>query len=435
MLYAQIAIPRPLHHLLIYQVPEKLKAELQMGHRVLVPFRNRTQVGFIFGIINELPQKLDSTKIKPIQKILDPEPVFSQKKLDLINWMAKYYCAAIGEVCKASLPSRLTKINAPKAGRTGLPAELELIPEHKPELTLTKDQLSALDIILHNLNKNNPKPLLLHGITGSGKTEVYLRAFEQIKQQGENGILLVPEISLTPQLIQRFRERFGEQIAVYHSALTDAQRYAQWRNIKNKEVFAVVGTRSALFAPFENLRLIIIDEEHDSSYKQEDGFLYNARDCAIVRANLNEATVVLGTATPSVESFTNAQKQKYDYYYLASRATGASLPGIEIVDMREQESFSLSKTLLKAIEERLAKKEQILIFLNRRGFASFLICQECGQAIECPNCDITLTNHQTPPRLICHYCEYQIKPPQTCPSCQGTKLKALGHGTQKLEDE
>ncbi|MFH1873750.1 MAG: primosomal protein N' [Pseudomonadota bacterium] len=435
MLYAQIAIPRPLHHTLTYRVLEGLEKSIQPGQRVLVPFRNRTQVGFVLGITNQAPANLDPAKIKPIQEILDLEPVFSQELLNLLNWMTKYYYAAIGEVCKAALPNRLTKIETPKSGRTGLPAELEIIPEPEAKFTLTKDQLAALDIILNNLKTSQPKPLLLHGITGSGKTEVYLRAFEQVKKEGGNGILLVPEISLTPQLIQRFRQKFGEEIAIYHSALTDAQRFAQWKKIKSGAVFAVVGTRSALFAPFDNLHLIVIDEEHDSSYKQEDGFLYNARDCAIVRANLSGATIVLGSATPSMESFTNVQKEKYDYFYLASRATGANLPGIEIVDMRAQENFSLSQTLLTAIEKRLAQKEQTLIFLNRRGFASFLICQKCGETIECPNCDITLTNHQSPARLICHYCEYQVKPPEICPACQGAKLKALGHGTQKIEDE
>jgi len=450
MFYAQVAIPKAIPKSLIYAVPESLLGVLAAGNRVTVPFHKRLAAGFVISIDKKPPPGIDSKKIRQIADILDPEPVFSKAMLELISWMSSYYLAPIGEVCRCALPPRLNELKGPKLTRPLSPLETWTASSRQEEFRLNAGQNGALETILANLKlihgiatappwpRNDLKPILLHGITGSGKTEVYLRTFAEIKRTGGNGLLLVPEISLTPQLVERFRDRFGDDIAVYHSGLTEAQRQDQWERMRKGKTFAAVGTRSALFAPFENLKAIIVDEEHDGSYKQDDGFLYNARDCAVMRAKLENALIVMGSATPSFESFANAKSGKYLYCHLPERATGASLPTIEIVDMRQnapQKKGALADNTIKAIEEALAKKEQILLLLNRRGFANFLLCRACGHVFLCPNCDISLTHHQSPSRLLCHYCDYTIPAPDGCPECKGIDLAPMGHGTQKLEGE
>ncbi len=436
MLYAQIAIPKSMPRTLTYAVPAGRK--IVPGQRVSVPFHNRLVAGYVISLEHKPASGLDPEKIKEIADILDDEPVFSQAALKLISWMSGYYCSPIGEVCRSALPPRFSQVKGPKLTRPMAPHEATSEMVAHPEFKLTGDQKRAFDAIMGQLRSPSPKPILLHGITGSGKTEVYLRAFEEIGKTGGQGLALIPEISLTPQIVKRFRDRFGDKIAVYHSGLTEAQRQSQWEKMRKGEVFAAVGTRSALFAPFQNLKIIVVDEEHDSSYKQDEGLLYNARDCAVMRAKLEGTVIVLGSATPSVESFANARAEKYLYCNLSERATGAKLPSIEIVDMRchtPQKKGSLAAATIKAIEETLARKEQTLLFLNRRGFANFLICQACGHVFSCPNCDISLTHHMSPPRLLCHYCDYQVPAPDTCPTCQGCGIIPMGRGTQKLEEE
>ena len=446
MLYAEVAIPKPISRPLIYLVPERLQDLLKAGHRVCVPLGRRQSVGFVVEVEAKVKAEVE-VKVKEIIAILDGEPVFTGEMLELISWMSSYYLAPIGEVCRTALPPRMSGLKGPKLTRPLSPFETWTRSGVKEDFQLNEGQNTALKMIIENL-KLNPgiasprndalKPILLHGITGSGKTEIYLRTFEELKKRGENGLLLVPEIFLTPQLVQRFKDRFGEGVAVYHSGLTDAQRQDQWEKIKRGDVFAAVGTRSALFAPFKKLRAIVVDEEHDGSYKQDDGFLYNARDCAVMRAKLEGAAIVLGSATPSFESFSNAKAGKYLYSYLPERATGAKLPTIEIADMRTEnpeKKSPLAVKTVKAIEDALSRKEQTLLLLNRRGFANFLLCKACGHVFTCPNCDISLTHHQTPLKLLCHYCDFTTPPPDVCPSCNGHDIAQMGHGTQKLEED
>lgn len=279
---------------------------------------------------------------------------------------------------------------------------------------------------------------LIHGVTGSGKTEIYLQTIEAKLKEGKDAIVLVPEISLTPQMVERFKSRFGSEVAVLHSALSSGEKYDEWRKIERKEARVVVGARSAVFAPLENLGIIIIDEEHEASYKQEDNPRYHARDVAIWRANKYQCPVVLGSATPSLESFARAKKGVYTLIELPSRVNDRAMPEVSVVDMREElrkeNRTEFSTELLEKIKDRIAKKEQTVLMLNRRGYSSFVMCRDCGYVVECPNCDISLTYHQSSNQMKCHYCGHEERVPQKCPSCEGEHIRYFGTGTQKVEE-
>ncbi|MBC2102492.1 primosomal protein N' [Listeria marthii] len=279
---------------------------------------------------------------------------------------------------------------------------------------------------------------LIHGVTGSGKTEIYLQTIEAKLKEGKEAIVLVPEISLTPQMVERFKSRFGSEVAVLHSALSSGEKYDEWRKIERKEARVVVGARSAVFAPFENLGIIIIDEEHEASYKQEDNPRYHARDVAIWRATKYQCPVVLGSATPSLESFARAKKGVYTLIELPSRVNDRAMPEVNVVDMREElrkeNRTEFSTELLEKIKDRIVKKEQTVLMLNRRGYSSFVMCRDCGYVVECPNCDISLTYHQSSNQMKCHYCGHEERVPQKCPSCEGEHIRYFGTGTQKVEE-
>ncbi len=309
----------------------------------------------------------------------------------------------------------------------------------KVPLNLTKEQKGALNDIKEVIYNNNFDVFLLHGVTGSGKTEVYLQAVEILLQKNKGAIILVPEISLTHIMVKRFYSRFGNKIAVLHSNLSDGERYDEWRRLQNGKAKIAIGARSAVFAPVDNLGLIIIDEEHETSYKQSEYPYYHARRVAIARAKINKFPVVLGSATPSVESFYKAEKNKYKYLSLSRRIKREKLPPVEIVDMREElkqgNTGIFSNKLKKTIQKALADKRQVLLFLNRRGYASFVLCRECGYVIKCKNCDITLTYHARENILRCHYCDYKTSIPEYCPQCGSKYIKNFGTGTEKIEAE
>jgi primosomal protein N' (replication factor Y) (superfamily II helicase) len=310
--------------------------------------------------------------------------------------------------------------------------------EDTQQVTLNAEQQRALDQIIEKLAERQYSTFLLHGITGSGKTEIYIRAMREAVLKGLTALMLVPEISLTPVFSRRLRMQFGESIAILHSSLSEGERTDEWRRIKNGLARIVIGTRSAVFAPLENLGVVIIDEEHDSSYKQEETPRYHGRDTAIVRALRVGAVVVLGSATPSIESFHNAHSGKYIYLRLHSRFGNRELAGVETVDMREVfkrhgKAQTLSDELKTAITETFARKEQSMILLNRRGFSSFLLCRSCGLAIHCPNCDVTLTYHRYNSSLQCHYCNYIRPVPRVCDACEGEYIHYVGLGTEQLE--
>lgn len=310
--------------------------------------------------------------------------------------------------------------------------------------TLTDEQQQVYNSIISRINKREQGEYLIHGITGSGKTEVYLQCIQRVIEQDRQAIMLVPEIALTPQMVERFKGRFGDRVAVMHSRLSSGERYDEWRKIREGKSQVAIGARSAIFAPFSNLGLIIMDEEHETSYKQEESPKYHARDVAIHRAHQHNAVVILGSATPSLESYYAARSQANDEFMpmlleIHGRALGSELPAVEIIDMREElkegNRSMFSRPLHQAIEDRLEKKQQIVLLLNRRGHSTFVMCRTCGYVAECPNCDISLTYHQRSNSLRCHYCGHAEPAPQICPECGSEHIRYFGTGTQRVEEE
>ncbi len=311
----------------------------------------------------------------------------------------------------------------------------EEVFERDQPLVLNVHQHAAKLQITAALDSKAFAPFLLHGVTGSGKTEVYLQAIAHGLEQGKTALVLVPEIALTPQLVKRFKRRFACGIAVLHSGLSDGERYDEWRRIRRDEVTIVIGARSALFAPLQRLGIIVVDEEHEDSYKQSEGFRYNARDMALVRGKRDYAVVVLGSATPLVTSYHAALEKKLGYLSLPGRVRDLPMPATELLDMRGRKGDALSPGLIAELGANLAKGGQSLLFLNRRGFATFLICQDCGHVLRCPNCSVTLTYHRGRGRHFCHYCDYFIAAPSVCPGCGGPEIGLLGRGTERVEEE
>ena len=307
-------------------------------------------------------------------------------------------------------------------------------------LTLNDEQAAAVAAITQKIGQSHSQPVLLEGVTGSGKTEVYLQVIAEALAQGKTAIMLVPEISLTPQVTDRFISRFGDQVAILHSGLSDGEKYDEWRKVERGAAQVVVGARSAIFAPLTNIGAIIIDEEHESSYKQDSNPRYHAREVALLRAQYNQAVLVLGSATPSLESRARASRGVYDFQLLRKRANPlAQIPQVEVVDFRDyigqHEASNFTPVLLEAIQDRLDKGEQTVLMLNRRGYSSFVMCRECGTVDSCPNCDISLTLHMDTKTMNCHYCGFTKNIPQSCPNCASRSIRYYGTGTQKAYDE
>ena len=314
-------------------------------------------------------------------------------------------------------------------------------PESFGPLTLNSDQASALTEIMNGLASRRFSPYLLHGVTGSGKTEIYLRAIEQVLGENGSAIYLVPEIALTTHLIRRVKSRFPEEkIAVIHSGIPNSIRYDQWRQIKSGTIRLIVGARSAIFAPAQNLRLIVVDEEHDPSYKQDDRLHYNGRDLSLVRGKSAGAAVILGSATPGIQTYYYAQSGVYRLLSLPSRVNARPLPKVEVVDMRNERDSGgrmpiFSRRLLDALGETLSRKKQALIFLNRRGFHTYVFCADCGRVFNCPACDLAMTYHASQNVLKCHHCDFTVIKPQTCPACGSERIRSQGTGTERIEEE
>ncbi len=451
MSFAEIAIPSAVFSTFTYVVPDGVTAIV--GARYLVSFGRRKVIGVCLDVSDSAPTGGVAGKLKEIGELLDEEPAHSAKSVELIKWMAAYYCTPVGEVLRASLPPRMLKHGAPKTTRPNTPHELS--PASFGTIIPNEHQLVALEKMKAAAIAREHKAFLLYGVTGSGKTEVYLSFFESLKTAGLQSLLLVPEINLTPQLTARATARFGDRVAVYHSGLTDAQRHEQWKRIRRGEVDVVIGTRSALFAPLQRLGAIVVDEEHDQSFKQDEGFTYSARDCAVVRSKIEGAVCVLGSATPSLESVVNVQLGKYEKLTLPLRTAGAVMPDIEIVDMcarikrgkektegqlLKKQFHALSPRLYDGISDALTNGGQVLLYVGRRGFAGHLQCGACGTSLLCPNCDISLTLHSAKglrgkERLVCHYCGYAIAAPEVCPDCGSDEISPIGVGTERLEAE
>jgi primosomal protein N' (replication factor Y) len=563
----RVAIPIQNEETFHYSVPPHLQDGIQIGKRVLAPFKSRRAIGFTVGF-GKPPEGL---ALREIIDIVDEEPLFDEKRLEFLNWIARYYLTSLGIVLKAAHPGglgislkKVIKITGEGAhpfakDRLGEFEKLVLktlsisgeIPVKKllnlvegvtyellnslrrrgfvefgyeissdPKVKLEKiivaqrrvnlgdktkrigsTKTQILDFILSrdrvsyskiretfgdvshhirwlsdkgfvkieyekilrdpfsemtSLNENPPRlttdqeaafrkikeaiklgkfsSFLLHGVTGSGKTEVYLRAIEEVIKSEKEAIILVPEISLTPQLVKRFRGRFGKNVAVIHSALSDGERFDAWRMARGGDVRIIIGARSAIFAPFKNLGVIVVDEEHEPSYKQDESPRYNARDLSLVLGKMTNAVVLLGSATPSVESYANALKEKFTYLSLPLRVQDRPLPEVEVVDMRAERGEVFSQMLKKAIERNYNERKQTILFLNRRGFSNLIICTKCGDSLTCPNCSISLKYHIKEDSLRCHYCGIAERFFKTCRKC-GANLRRLGIGTQKIEEE
>ncbi|MGB2115598.1 MAG: primosomal protein N' [Porticoccaceae bacterium] len=465
------------------------------GMRVKVEFGRR----ILIGLIVDVPQtsELAIEKIKDINDIIDLSPIVPSELFKLFIWAANYYQHPIGEALFTTLPSllrkgdpalaecityyRLTKLGTELDSQTlkrapKQQALIDFISQHancvaeseikalfssairkqlqqkgfiepvlleKPSpaksdeilkqasLTLDKQQQIAMDAInLHDFNS-----YLLEGVTGSGKTEIYLQAIEQVLRYKRQALILIPEISLTPQTEKRFRDRFNAPIVTIHSGMTDNQRLQAWLQASSGQAKIVLGTRSAIFTPFKALGLIILDEEHDSSYKQQDGFRYSARDLAVIRAQRENIPVILGTATPSLESLNNCNKGRYQHLKLDKRANSAAIPEWTLIDLKNESIQSgIAETTLNAIDNRLKANQQVLVFLNRRGYAPALLCHQCGWTAQCLSCDSKLTVHRARGLLICHHCDYQQRLVNHCPSCNSTDLMAAGEGTERSEE-
>ena len=479
----------------IYKVPKELEKDIKVGCRVKVSFGKLIIEGFVLNLFYDYDYEYE---IKEIIELIDKEPILNKEMLELGKKIQEYTLCSLISAYQVMLPKALkasvkTNINSKQNRYIILNKSdkevIEYINDCKYEkqidllkkllesrkilitkmesyintlikkdiikfvyeedyrykhntisnyknIILNTEQQYCVDKVTSNLNKSIT--YLLYGVTGSGKTEVYINIIDNVIKIGKTAIMLVPEISLTPQIVDRFVNRFGDNVAILHSGLNDGERYDEYRKIKEGKVKIVVGARSAIFAPFENIGVIIIDEEHTATYKQENHPRYHARDIAILRSKYHNCPVILGSATPSLESFARALNKNYELLTLMKRANNMVLPNVTVVDMKNEAkkgNFIFSSVLSDKIKEKIEKKEQIILLLNRRGYSPLIKCTKCGEVEKCPRCDISLTYHKTNNNLRCHYCNYIKKAPTVCGKCGSADIKDIGLGTEKLEME
>lgn len=493
----RLAIPSPLRRYFDYlppigMTPEEVES-LQPGVRLRVPFGRREITGYLVAVCAETDVPLSA--LKPALEVLEPASLIDSQLLQLCHWAASYYHHPPGEVFSSLFPRRLREGKARQLSGAagwrlttqgkGLPAgALARSPQQARAIALLQEReaIAAADFkdkdisaaVLRSLRDKNliegctldqPDQAahchaglalneeqatvlealrqagqgfnchLLEGVTGSGKTEVYLQFIADCLQRGQQALILIPEIGLTPQTLARFAQRFTANIAVLHSGLSDGQRNLAWEDARSGKAHIVIGTRSAIFTPLLQPGLIVVDEEHDGSYKQQDGFRYSARDVAVKRAQLHNCPVLLGSATPSLESLANVLADRYQHHELTQRAGSGQMPSLQALDLRRQEvPAGLSADLVAAIEDRLQRGQQVLLFLNRRGYAPTLQCHDCGWVAECQACDARLTVHRRRRRLRCHHCGASSPLPHQCPQCHSNRLAAAGLGTEQTED-
>jgi primosomal protein N' (replication factor Y) len=430
----RVALDVPLATLFDYTLPDGVEADV--GDRVVVPFGARQRVGVV---IECAPHSAYQAKLKPIAGVRDDAPRLGGDWLELIRFLATYYQRPLGETAIGALPPRLRSLKPlPRAVRRAPTEQAEaraggtrFVAVH----TLSAEQQEAFGRIRAALG--GYRPFLLHGVTGSGKTEIYLHLVAEALARGAQALVLVPEIGLTPQLEARFRQAFPDQrIALMHSALQDTARTAAWLAAARGEAGIVLGTRLAVLAPLPRLGLVVVDEEHDTSFKQQEGLRYSGRDAAVLRAKLAGCPVVLGTATPSLETWFNCSAGRYERIALEHRAAaGSRLPAVRTVDLRsEAAEHGIAASLARAIGERLARREQSLVFINRRGYAPVLGCEACGWAAGCARCSARLVLHTADRRLRCHHCGAEEAIPRACPTCGNADLRPMGRGTQRVEE-
>lgn len=424
-----MALDVPLAKLFDYSLPES--APVTRGDRVAVRFGNRTQIGVV--VQADATTQIARERLKPISVVRDDAPRLPEDWLELMSFLSSYYQRPLGETIIGALPPRLRSVKPlpRKALEKAPPSSPRFVPPH----ALTAAQADATQRISHSLRRF--AAIVLHGVTGSGKTEVYLHAIAEVVQTGGQALVLVPEISLTPQLEARFRAAFPEaHIALMHSGLEDIARTRAWLAAARGEASIVLGTRLGVLAPLPALRLIVVDEEHDSSFKQQEGLRYSARDAAVYRAKLAGCPVVLGTATPSLETWHNFRSGRYERIALPQRASpGAKLPSVRTLDLRRSPAeHGFAREVLEGIEQRLARGEQSLVFINRRGYAPVLACEACGWCAGCGRCSAHLVLHASDRKLRCHHCGAEEAIPKACPTCGNIDLKPMGRGTQRVEE-
>lgn len=432
---ALVAVPRPLPTTLSYSVPPQLSPVV--GGRVTVPLGRQQLTGVVMALQDQ-PVAENTFALKAVTESLDETPLVDTSILALLEWAARYYHYPIGEVLFTALPVALRKAKPINKRHTKPPKPVvvdKAAVDAAATLQLTAEQQHCLQTLQEWIQHEHKQPILLHGITGSGKTEIYLRLLEPLVNAGQQVLVIVPEIGLTPQLLMRFKQYFADTPMVcLHSGLTDGARFKAWLQAREGQARIIIGTRSAIFTPAPQLSLIVIDEEHDASLKQQEGFRYHARDLAIKRAQMLKIPIVLGTATPSLESLHNAQAGRYHYSCLKHRPGMVRVPNLQIQDSRPFElQAGLTPDSLQAIRQTLQRGEQVMIFLNRRGFAPTLYCPACGWQATCEHCSVNLTWHARRNRLMCHHCGAEQNTPVSCPQCHSTQITTYGQGTERLE--
>ena len=501
MQLGEIIINRPAKQLnkpLTYEIPESF-GKIPVGTRVAVPLGASREEGILVGYseMKEMP-----FVVKPILSVLDPTPWFSSEMLATARKLSEYYLCTFAEALSLFTvdKSKLKSYDRPKIewlvpsssfhiglfeprkqkqrllaqylinhGPTSVTTlrslgfsapvikqvkecshiDVELRyemtktryedKEYTEPIPLSEDQEQVYAPIHQCIREARSETFLLHGVTGSGKTQIYLKAVQETIQQDKIAIVLVPEIALTTQIVKRFVERFGQEVVVFHSQLTKSERYNNWERLRRKDSHIIIGARSAVFAPTEDIGLIVVDEEHDSSYKQQDMTRYDARMVARWRSEANHCPLLFGSATPSIQAYYKAQEQEYTLLSLPHRIFHQPMPKVQVIDMKEEMFYGnysvFSASLTQLIQETLEKREQMILLLNRRGHSTFVMCRECGKTIQCPHCDISMVYHQAHQDLQCHYCDHAEKVPHICPHCGSQKIKFFGTGTQKVEEE
>jgi primosomal protein N' (replication factor Y) len=437
--FVDVILPLTVPGIYTYQVSIENAELVKPGMRVIVPFgKKKNYMAVIRKIHNEKPENYDA---KSIQSLIDSKPMVTEIQFKLWEWISDYYMCTLGEVFRAALPSGLKQIEKRRYRKHPLTCPSQIITNKEVELNIS--QQAALQKINNSFIHSDV--VLLHGVTSSGKTEIYIHLIRKVLRQNKQVLYLLPEIALTTQIINRLRNAFGEQVSVYHSKFSDRERVETWKKLiypgPNKSIQIILGVRSSVFLPFRDIGLIIVDEEHENTYKQFDPApRYHARDTAIMLARLHGAKVLLGTATPSIESFFNSQTGKYALAELYDRYLDIKLPEINVVNTRElrrrkQMHGYFSPLLLDNIAEALNNSEQVILFQNRRGFSLFLECEQCGMVPHCLHCDVSLTYHKQINRLKCHYCGFSIPVPKTCTACGSELIKTQGFGTEKIEED
>lgn len=424
-----VAINAPLRNTFSYQAPKDI--QLQPGASVRVPFGagNKLVTGLLLEKATTPPSQ--EFAIKTIVD-MDPErPLLTAAQMKWLQWISDYYLHPLGQVYQLVFPS-LTKESKRKSRKSAV------VPETITKTAADFHPTAEQKQVLEQIQIGSFQPYLLHGVTGSGKTEVYIEIIAQVLAKNQSALVLVPEISLTPQLIRRFAERFPDEIAVLHSHLTNREKTEQWWQVVDKKKRLLIGARSALFCPIPDLGLVVVDEEHETSFKQEEQFKYNARDTAVVKAKMENCPIILGSATPSLESWQNVKTGKYQLLTMKERVSNRPLPIVQIINPHNEEEkldglpYWLSKTLYEKMRDNYEKGHQAALFLNRRGVAPTVLCNDCGFVYQCPNCDISLTLHGSH-HLVCHYCNYHDRMSESCPDCKEGEPKSYGLGTEAVE--